>query len=309
MSTYIFTADSVTVAGRTFPARFDVAPSGDVVLFVTLPGKPEPVRVSFAPDHPDHAAALAAARQEQPAATAAPIRKPMRFHGFDSVQEYINACISSHFHTYVRTYTRRGPSDYGRHVPGVTLETLPYGDPIASIADDDPDTLRVVSIITDSPTARLCYNVFDAEYTAFYASGVDSPAELMAAWGFAEEAQEQPAETAAETVQPAAEIPEETPAAETVPQEDDPAPIRRPVPEKAFIGETIPGRGWRIFFDGEASRTRVIFDADPTAAARAALDKAGFYFSPNMQSFNKKLTHKAHRAALALAGELRALYA
>ncbi len=84
---------------------------------------------------------------------------------------------------------------------------------------------------------------------------------------------------------------------------------RGPVPEKTFIGDSIQGKGYKIYFDGNTSRTRVIFDADPTAAARAALDKAGFYFSAAMNSWNKKLTFKAYRAALALNAELSALYA
>lgn len=86
-------------------------------------------------------------------------------------------------------------------------------------------------------------------------------------------------------------------------------PTPRAIPEKTFIGETINGKGWRILFDGEAQRTRVCFDAAPTDAARAAVEKAGFYFSAALNSYNKKLTFKAHRAAVALSGELAALYA
>ena len=41
--------------------------------------------------------------------------------------------------------------------------------------------------------------------------------------------------------------------------------------------------------------------------AREALDKHGFFWSPAMQSWNKKLTHKAFRAAQALALELRTI--
>ena len=89
---------------------------------------------------------------------------------------------------------------------------------------------------------------------------------------------------------------------------DDPKKTRGPVPEKSFIGESITGNGWKILFDGETSRTRIIFESKPTDAARAALDKAGFFFSAAMNSWNKKLTFKAYRAAQALAGELSALY-
>lgn len=84
----------------------------------------------------------------------------------------------------------------------------------------------------------------------------------------------------------------------------DPKQARGPVPEKTFIGQVIQGNGWKICFDGITERTRVIFSADPTDAARAAVENAGFYYSPNMNSWNKKLTFKAYRAAQKLAQEL-----
>ncbi len=89
----------------------------------------------------------------------------------------------------------------------------------------------------------------------------------------------------------------------------DPKAARGPVPEKTFIGSVIEGRGWKILFDGIASRTRVIFESDPTDAARAAIENAGFYYSPNMKSWNKKLTFRAYRAAQTLSCRLNELYA
>lgn len=101
-------------------------------------------------------------------------------------------------------------------------------------------------------------------------------------------------------------------AAPAAPAADERAPLdksaRGPVPEKTFIGQVLTGNGWKILFDGETARTRVIFESKPTDAARAALDKAGFFFSAGMNSWNKKLTFKAYRAAQALAAELSALY-
>ena len=78
---------------------------------------------------------------------------------------------------------------------------------------------------------------------------------------------------------------------------------------KAWIGSTITGKGWRIVFDGDAQRTRVIFDAKPTAAQAAAVDAARFYYSPSMSSYNKHLTCKAYKAAQALAQTLAGLAA
>lgn len=109
---------------------------------------------------------------------------------------------------------------------------------------------------------------------------------------------------AIETIRP---VPLDPQVTETVSAPDG-KQAHSPAPEKDFIGETITGNGWRIFFDGASNRTRVIFDSDPTDAARAALEKAGFYYSQTMNSYNKKLTFKAHRAALDLANELRDLY-
>ena len=89
----------------------------------------------------------------------------------------------------------------------------------------------------------------------------------------------------------------------------DPKQARGPIPEKTFIGETIQGNGWKILFDGATNRTRVIFDKAPTAAAKAATENAGFYYSSAMNSWNKKLTFKAYRAAKTLSGQLSELYA
>lgn len=111
-----------------------------------------------------------------------------------------------------------------------------------------------------------------------------------------------------------AETVQKMPAVETVKPEPakatrDPKQARGPVPEKTFIGETIQGNGWKIIFDSEANRTRVIFEKTPTAAAKAATENAGFYYSSAMNSWNKKLTFKAYRAAKALSSQLSELYA
>ena len=104
----------------------------------------------------------------------------------------------------------------------------------------------------------------------------------------------------------------EEPAAVTIignPYQDNPKQAHGPVPEKTFIGERIRGNGWQIYFDGKADRTRVIFEREPAEAAVKAVTKAGFYYSENTHSFNKKLTFKAYRAALQLSKKLSAVYA
>ena len=123
----------------------------------------------------------------------------------------------------------------------------------------------------------------------------------------AEQPAEQPATEPAKPVetkpakaakQPKAEKPAEKPAAE---------PAKPVATADAWIGTTIEGKGWRIAFDEATQRTRVIFDADPSAKQRAAIDAAGFYWSNTTKSWNKKLTRKAYRAALALAETLNAI--
>ena len=81
------------------------------------------------------------------------------------------------------------------------------------------------------------------------------------------------------------------------------------VPEKLFIGTELTGKSWRILFDGDAGKTRVIFPRKPSAKMLEAVKAAGFYWSPSMKSWNKGLTFRAFRAAEKLHAELHALTA
>lgn len=107
-----------------------------------------------------------------------------------------------------------------------------------------------------------------------------------------------------------------TPTAENEPEqggaastaEDEPEqPAQRERFEKPWVGTKIKGRGWKIMFDGNQGRTRVVFTRKPSEAARKAVDAAGFFWSPVMKSWNKKLTFKAFRAAQALSVQLRTI--
>ena len=104
---------------------------------------------------------------------------------------------------------------------------------------------------------------------------------------------------------PAEEKADTMPKGETDTEESqDPKAARGAVPEKTFIGQTLQGNGWKIYFDGIQNRTRVIFSVNPSAKAIKAVENAGFYYSSKMNSWNKKLTFKAYRAAQKLAQEL-----
>ena len=102
------------------------------------------------------------------------------------------------------------------------------------------------------------------------------------------------------------------------PVQDKPsAPAKKPAPvqdksaaastDKPWIGTTITGKGWNIAFDQRSGRTRVLFQTQPTDAQKAAIENAGFYWSAQLNSWNKKLTCKAYRAAQTLAVALNAL--
>lgn len=114
-----------------------------------------------------------------------------------------------------------------------------------------------------------------------------------------------PAETGSE------QMPEDTPAEQEQEQEEAPDPKKAhgPIPEKTFVNTSICGERFQIIFDGSANRTRVIIPEEYRSIARDALQKAGFYYSSAMDSFNKKLTFRAYRAAVALAAELSKILA
>lgn len=106
---------------------------------------------------------------------------------------------------------------------------------------------------------------------------------------------------------------EETERPETISAEETSAPDRAPIDKpargpakpKEFAGEALSGKGWSIVFDTGLNRTRVIV-ADPLREKLAPMiENAGFFFSKSQNSWNKKLTHKAHRAAIALADNIR----
>ena len=79
------------------------------------------------------------------------------------------------------------------------------------------------------------------------------------------------------------------------------------VPEKWFIGQALEGKSWRIVFDGDAGKTRVIFPRKPAQKVIDAVKAAGFYWSPSFKSWNKGLNFRAYRAAEKLHSTLHAL--
>ncbi len=220
---YTFTADSITINGKTFAAAYSVTPNGSVFAFVTVEGEAAPVRVKFTPDRPEYQAARDAAEGKAEAHTAEP-----------------------------------------------ETATEPPAVSVADAAEPQP---------TEQPEER-------PETICAEAAEPEAPAEIVA-----------------ETAPEAAAEPEEAPAAA---EPVNPKARRGEIPEKTFVGDCISGKGWCIVFDKAMQRTRVIIK-HPSKAARDAIKAAGFYWSPKAGSWNKKLTHRAHRAAEALAETLAAV--
>ena len=118
---------------------------------------------------------------------------------------------------------------------------------------------------------------------------------------------EEEAQTEPEAEQTAPEAEQAAPEAEQA--APDPKAARGPVPEKTFIGQSITGAGWAIIFDGAHNRTRVIISKGNHDKLRGIVESAGFYYSAALDSWNRKLTFRAYRAAQALAQELTAALA
>ncbi len=87
---------------------------------------------------------------------------------------------------------------------------------------------------------------------------------------------------------------------------EDMEPITRPAPveHKEPATPTIYGKGFKIVFNEELGRTQIIFRKYPGKAAIELVSNAGFFWSPNNQAWQKKLTTKARRAAEEVAAKL-----
>lgn len=188
----------------------------------------------------------------------------------------------------------------------------------------ETETHKADPIPAEAPKAAKPATVQDAPKAQASAPVQDAPKAAKPALADAPKAQAPaPVQDAPKPAKaPKAAKPKAKPAPVEAPKAQAPAPVQdadqtvcKPAADaaqavcKAWIGSTITGKGWRIVFDGDAQRTRVIFDAKPTAAQAAAVDAARFYYSPSMGSYNKHLTCKAYKAAQALAQTLAGLAA
>lgn len=112
----------------------------------------------------------------------------------------------------------------------------------------------------------------------------------------------EPVEPAAPAAVETVETVETAPVAVEAAAEPAPAAEAKPaaIPPKPWIGSTLQGSGFRVVFDADADRTRVILDDGAPADLGDRIAAAGWFYNARMGSYNKKLTHRAHRAALEL---------
>lgn len=79
-------------------------------------------------------------------------------------------------------------------------------------------------------------------------------------------------------------------------------------PAAADLPADIIGQGFRIEFNGPHNGIQVLFDKFPTDEARKLTKAAGFYWSPTLKCWTRKITNKGKRAAEELATKLAALH-
>ena len=323
-ATWSFAPTTMTVNGRTFGASYSVARGGDVYVFTGVQAAPGaqriPVRMHITQDMPMHADALAAARlaaeAETPKADPAPVEAP-KAQAPAPVQD---------------AHKAQAPAPVQDDAKAAKAPKA--AKPKAKPAPVEAPKAQAPAPVQDAHKAQAPAPVQEAPKAQAPAPVQDAPKPARAPKAAKPKAKPAPVQDApkAQAPAPVQDAPKPAKAPKAAKPKAKPAPVEAPkaqavapvqdaaqaVPKpadaaqavcKAWIGSTITGKGWRIVFDGDAQRTRVIFDAKPTAAQAAAVDAARFYYSPSMGSYNKHLTCKAYKAAQALAQTLAGLAA
>ena len=319
-ATWSFAPTTMTVNGRTFGASYSVARGGDVYVFTGVQAAPGaqriPVRMHITQDMPMHADALAAARlaaeTETPKAEPAPVEAP-KAQAPAPVQDAPKAQAPAPVQD---APTAQAPAPVQDDAKAAKAAKAPKAaKPKAKPALADAPKAQAPAPVQEAPKAQAPAPVqADAKpaKTPKAAKPKGKPAPVQEA---PKAAKPDKAPKAAKPKAKPAPVQEAPKAQDPAPTQDAAQAVCKPAADaaqavcKAWIGSTITGKGWRIVFDGDAQRTRVIFDAKPTAAQAAAVDAARFYYSPSMGSYNKHLTCKAYKAAQALAQTLAGLAA
>ena len=327
-ATWSFGPTTMTVNGRTFGASYSVARGGDVYVFTGVQAAPGaqriPVRMHITQDMPMHADALAAARlaaeTETPKADPAPVEAPKaqapapvqdapKAQAPAPVQDDAKAAKAP---KAAKPKAKPAPVEAPKAQAPAPVQDAPKAQAPAPVQDDAKAAKAAKAPKAAKPKAKPA--LADAPKAQAPAPVQEAPKAQAPA---PVQADAKPAKTpkAAKPKAKPAPVQEAPKAQAPAPTQDAAQAVCKPAADaaqavcKAWIGSTITGKGWRIVFDGDAQRTRVIFDAKPTAAQAAAVDAARFYYSPSMGSYNKHLTCKAYKAAQALAQTLAGLAA
>ena len=309
-ATWSFAPTTMTVNGRTFGASYSVARGGDVYVFTGVQAAPGaqriPVRMHITQDMPMHADALAAARlaaeTETPKADPAPVEAP-KAQAPAPVQDATKAQAPAPVQDDAKAAKPAKAPKAAKPKAKPALAEAPKAQAPAPVQDDAKAAKAAKAPKAAKPKAKPA--LADAPKAQAPAPVKDAPKAAKPA----------KAPKAAKPKAKPAPVQEAPKAQAPAPTQDAAQAVCKPAADaaqavcKAWIGSTITGKGWRIVFDGDAQRTRVIFDAKPTAAQAAAVDAARFYYSPSMGSYNKHLTCKAYKAAQALAQTLAGLAA
>ena len=320
-ATWSFSPTTMTVNGRTFGASYSVARGGDVYVFTGVQAAPGaqriPVRMHITQDMPMHADALAAARlaaeTETPKADPAPVEAPKaqapapveapKAQAPAPVQDATKAQAPAPVQDDAKAAKPAKAPKAAKPKAKPALAEAPKAQAPAPVQDDAKAAKAAKAPKAAKPKAKPA---------PVEAPKAQAPAPVQDAPKAAKPAK---APKAAKPKAKPAPVQEAPKAQAPAPVQDAAQAVCKPAADaaqavcKAWIGSTITGKGWRIVFDGDAQRTRVIFDAKPTAAQAAAVDAARFYYSPSMGSYNKHLTCKAYKAAQALAQTLAGLAA
>lgn len=70
----------------------------------------------------------------------------------------------------------------------------------------------------------------------------------------------------------------------------------------------IVGAWYDVEFNGPADRVQIIFHRFPPEQARKIVKDAGFYWSPSLKCWQRRITKKAERAAYDVSAKLAALH-
>lgn len=111
----------------------------------------------------------------------------MRFHGFDSVEHFLEA-FRKDKHPWVvsvKSYKRIKESDWTFRDERIRVKTIPYGDPMSDIRDDKPECVKLVLVEMDIPADVPGWYLFNEDFSAYYATGTkDCYVHALAAWGY-----------------------------------------------------------------------------------------------------------------------------